>query len=84
MKRISTKLVCYTYIGENVLAQYTVPGGGDKHPLNPVVLLQMNMLETVPERINNGFECKWAKCVDSINRLCKYILYYNTNFCNEC
>ena len=76
--RLATKLAQYTYFGENVLAQSIVPGGGDKHPLNPVVLLQMkNMLKgQFPNESPTDFECKWAKCVDSINRLCKYI--YNT------
>ena len=76
--RLATKLARFTYFGENVLAQSTVPGGGDKHPLNPVILLQMkNMLKwQFPNESPTDFELKWAKCVDSINRLCKYI--YNT------
>ncbi|MCG8624711.1 MAG: BEN domain-containing protein [Proteobacteria bacterium] len=76
--RLATKLARFTYFGENVLAQSTVPGGVDKHPLNPVILLQMkNMLKgQFPNESPTDFEIKWAKCVDSINRVCKYI--YNT------
>lgn len=73
--RLAAKLARFTYFGETVLAHSSISGGADKNPLNPTILMEMKRVlrNQFPTESPTEFETKWAKCADSINRVCKYV-----------
>ena len=75
VERLANKLARFTFFGESILARSTISGGPGKHPLNPNVLMQLKQFikQQFPMESPTNFEAKWSKCVDSINRHCKYV-----------
>ena len=73
--RLVTKLARYTYFGEDVLSRSCVSGTTDKHPLDPQKLYEMKrfLKSKFPQESPTEFETTWAKCIDSLNRLCSYL-----------
>ena len=73
--RVATKLARNTYFGQEVLAGSTVSGTGTLRPLNPTQLQAMR--EAIRSKFMDvsptEFESIWAKCVESVGRLCTYI-----------
>ncbi len=79
--RVATKLARSTYFGVEVLAGSTVSGSGALRPLDPGQLQAMRQAirNKFPDESPTEFESIWAKCVDSVSRVCNYVRGHNIN-----
>ena len=57
--------------GENVLLGSSISGTENTRPLDPNMLERMK--SALKEKFLESFELMWAKCVESISRLCTYL-----------
>ena len=81
MGTIEVALARDSFFGEDVMAQCTPRGYGDKPglPLDELMLLKEEVRKLYPNYWNNPvvFEEKWSKCLEAIGQACKRIRHKN-------